>query len=127
MAFEIVANLDDLEPGETLFVEDLREPICLVRLDDDDVRAVHNTCTHQQQPLPGLGGGDARDAPHRGIKRTFIRFVKPPCDAGHMAAPPRFAGCLSLERRERAGRCTLRATAPRLSSPPAWLHRLSRA
>jgi 3-phenylpropionate/trans-cinnamate dioxygenase ferredoxin component len=51
MAFEIVANLDDLEPGETLFVEGLREPICLVRLDDDDVRAVHNTCTHQQQPL----------------------------------------------------------------------------
>ena len=51
MAFVIVANLDDLEPGETLFVEELREPICLVRLDDDDVRAVHNTCTHQQQPL----------------------------------------------------------------------------
>ena len=51
MAFVIVANLDDLEPGETLFVEGLREPICLVRLDDDDVRAVHNTCTHQQQPL----------------------------------------------------------------------------
>ena len=51
MAFVIVANLDDLEPGETLLVEGLREPICLVRLDDDDVRAVHNTCTHQQQPL----------------------------------------------------------------------------
>ncbi len=51
MAFEIVANLDDLEPGETLFVEGLKEPICLVRLDDEDVRAVHNTCTHQQQPL----------------------------------------------------------------------------
>src|SRR2546421_290951 len=51
MAFEIVANLDDLEPGETLFVEGLREPICLVMLDEDDVRAVHNTCTHQQQPL----------------------------------------------------------------------------
>jgi 3-phenylpropionate/trans-cinnamate dioxygenase ferredoxin subunit len=51
MAVEIVANLDDLEEGETLFVEGLREPICLVRLDGDDVRAVHNTCTHQQQPL----------------------------------------------------------------------------
>ena len=51
MAFEIVANLDDLEEGETLFVEGLKEPICLVRLDGDDVRAVHNTCTHQQQPL----------------------------------------------------------------------------
>ena len=53
MAFVIVANLDDLEPGETLFVEGLREPICLVRLDDEDVRAVHNTCTHQQQPDEG--------------------------------------------------------------------------
>jgi 3-phenylpropionate/trans-cinnamate dioxygenase ferredoxin component len=51
MAYEIVANLDDLEPGETLLVEGLREPICLVMLDEDDVRAVHNTCTHQQQPL----------------------------------------------------------------------------
>ena len=50
MAFEIVANLDDLEPGETLFVEGLREPICLVRLDEDDVRAVHNTCTISSSP-----------------------------------------------------------------------------
>ena len=25
-----------------------------------------------QQPLPGLGRGDARDAPHKGIKRAFI-------------------------------------------------------
>ena len=51
MAFVIVANLDDLDEGETLFVEGLKEPICLVRLDGEDVRAVHNTCTHQQQPL----------------------------------------------------------------------------
>lgn len=51
MAFVIVANLDDLEVGDTMLIEDFPEPICLVRLDDDDVRAVHNTCTHQQQPL----------------------------------------------------------------------------
>src|ERR1700735_1796840 len=51
MAFVIVANLDDLDEGDTLFVEGLKEPICLVRLDGEDVRAVHNTCTHQQQPL----------------------------------------------------------------------------
>jgi 3-phenylpropionate/trans-cinnamate dioxygenase ferredoxin component len=51
MTYEAVANLDDLDVGDTLFIEDLREPVCLVRLDDDDVRAVHNTCTHQQQPL----------------------------------------------------------------------------
>src|ERR1700742_2875452 len=51
MAFVIVANLDDLDEGETLFVDGLKEPICLVRLDGEDVRAVHNTWTHQQQPL----------------------------------------------------------------------------
>ena len=51
MAFVIVANLDDLEVGDTMLVDELREPICLIRLDDDDVRAIHNTCTHQQQPL----------------------------------------------------------------------------
>ena len=51
MTFVVVANLDDLEVGDTLLVEDLREPICLIRLDDEDVRAIHNTCTHQQQPL----------------------------------------------------------------------------
>src|SRR6201995_180576 len=51
MAFVIGANLDDLDEAEPLFVEGLKEPICLVRLDGEDVRAVHNTCTHQQQPL----------------------------------------------------------------------------
>jgi 3-phenylpropionate/trans-cinnamate dioxygenase ferredoxin subunit len=50
MAFEVVATLDEIEVGETLLVE-LAEPICLVRLGETDVRAVHDTCTHQQQPL----------------------------------------------------------------------------
>lgn len=58
MAFEVVANLDEIEVGETLLVE-LAEPICLVRVDDDDVRAVHDTCTHQQNPLhEGTVDGD---------------------------------------------------------------------
>jgi 3-phenylpropionate/trans-cinnamate dioxygenase ferredoxin subunit len=51
MTFVVVANLDDLEVGDTMLVDELREPICLIRLDDEDVRAIHNTCTHQQQPL----------------------------------------------------------------------------
>src|SRR5262249_20061245 len=51
MASVVVANLDDLEVGDTMLVDELREPIGLIRLDDDDVRAIHNTCTHQQQPL----------------------------------------------------------------------------
>lgn len=50
MGFEVAANLEELEVGEALLV-DLAEPVCLVRVDDDDVRAIHDTCTHQQQPL----------------------------------------------------------------------------
>ncbi len=50
MAFQDAANLEDVEVGETLLVE-LSEPVCLIRLAQDDVRAIHNTCTHQQQPL----------------------------------------------------------------------------
>lgn len=51
MAYVLVADLDELEIGDTMLVEDLPEPICLIRLDDDDIRAIHNTCTHQQFPL----------------------------------------------------------------------------
>src|SRR4051794_39204841 len=50
MAFEEAANLDEIEIGGTLLVE-LAEPVCLVRLGERDVRAVHDTCTHQEQPL----------------------------------------------------------------------------
>jgi 3-phenylpropionate/trans-cinnamate dioxygenase ferredoxin subunit len=50
MSFEEVANLDEVEIGETLLVE-LAEPVCLVRLGEQDVRAIHDTCSHQQQPL----------------------------------------------------------------------------
>lgn len=50
MSYEDAANLDELEVGGTLLV-DLAVPVCLVRLGERDVRAVHDTCTHQQQPL----------------------------------------------------------------------------
>lgn len=50
MTYEDAANLDELEVGGTLLVE-LSVPVCLVRLGESDVRAVHDTCTHQQQPL----------------------------------------------------------------------------
>jgi 3-phenylpropionate/trans-cinnamate dioxygenase ferredoxin subunit len=64
VAFEVVANLSEIEVGETLLVE-LAEPVCLVRVGEDDVRAVHDTCTHQQQPLhegmvDGLSGRAAK-------------------------------------------------------------------
>lgn len=50
MGFEPAADLDEVEVGGTLLVE-LSEPVCLVRLNEQDVRAIHNICTHQQQPL----------------------------------------------------------------------------
>ena len=58
MAFEEAANLDEIEVGEALLAE-LAEPVCLVRVGEEDVRAVHDTCTHQQQPLhEGTVDGD---------------------------------------------------------------------
>lgn len=50
MAYERVVNLDDLVPGEARRVE-LAEPVCLVRLTDDSVAAVHDTCSHQRASL----------------------------------------------------------------------------
>jgi len=50
VAYEDIANLDQIEVGETLLVQ-LSVPVCLVRLGEQDVRAVHDTCTHQQQSL----------------------------------------------------------------------------
>jgi 3-phenylpropionate/trans-cinnamate dioxygenase ferredoxin subunit len=58
MSFEEAANLDQIEIGGTLLVE-LAEPVCLVRLGERDVRAVHDTCSHRQQPLhEGMVDGD---------------------------------------------------------------------
>ncbi len=58
MALEEAATLEEIEVGGTLRVE-LSEPVCLVRLSEDDVRAVHDTCSHQGQPLSeGTVDGD---------------------------------------------------------------------
>ena len=51
MAWEAVADTDQLEEGDMMVVNLGGEPICVVRLSDDEAVAVHNTCTHQQQPL----------------------------------------------------------------------------
>lgn len=51
MAWEAVADLDQLEEGDMMVVDLVGEPVCIVRLYEDEVCAVHNTCTHQQQPL----------------------------------------------------------------------------
>ncbi len=51
MAFERVASLADLAIGAAARVEAGGEPVCLVRLDGDTVKAVHDTCSHQQYDL----------------------------------------------------------------------------
>ena len=50
MAWEAVADVDQLEEGDTMLVH-MGEPICVVRLYENEAVAVHNTCSHQQQPL----------------------------------------------------------------------------
>ncbi len=50
MAFQRVADVDKVEPGGALFA-DLAEPVCVARLPDGTVKAVHDTCSHQQYPL----------------------------------------------------------------------------
>ena len=51
MAWEAVADTDQLEEGDMMVVQLGGEPICVVRLSEDEAVACHNTCTHQQQPL----------------------------------------------------------------------------
>ncbi len=54
MTFVVVANLDDLDRSVTpcsLTISASRSLPFDPALDDDNVRAIHNTCTHQQQPL----------------------------------------------------------------------------
>ena len=65
MSWVKVADLDDIKVGGTLLVE-LDEPVCLVRTDDGTVKAVHDTCSHQQYSLceGWVGGNDIECALH---------------------------------------------------------------
>ena len=51
MVLQRVLELDDLPVGHARAVEVGGEPICLVRVDDTTVKAVHDTCSHQQYSL----------------------------------------------------------------------------
>jgi 3-phenylpropionate/trans-cinnamate dioxygenase ferredoxin component len=60
VAFERVAALSDLAVGTAAQVHAGGEPICLVRTGATTVRAVHDTCSHQDWPLhEGWVDGDA--------------------------------------------------------------------
>jgi 3-phenylpropionate/trans-cinnamate dioxygenase ferredoxin subunit len=51
MALERVFDLDDIPVGSAKVVTLGGEPICVVRLDEHTVKAVHDTCSHQQYSL----------------------------------------------------------------------------
>ncbi len=51
MAWEAVADVDQLEEGEPLRVELNGTPVCVVLLSGTEACAVHDTCTHQGQSL----------------------------------------------------------------------------
>ena len=51
MALQRTLDLGDLPPGTAKVAEVGGEPICLVRLDEHTVKAVHDTCSHQQFSL----------------------------------------------------------------------------
>lgn len=50
MTWQKVADMADLEV-DTPAVAELEEPVCVVRVDDDTVYAVHDVCSHQYYEL----------------------------------------------------------------------------
>ena len=67
MAYTEVARLADVPVGSAVKVEVGGEPVAVVRLADDVVRAVHNVCSHQQYDLAPEGivaGNDIECALH---------------------------------------------------------------
>ena len=51
MTYKRVLELDDLAVGAAAGVEVDGEPVCLVRLDDHTVKAIHNVCSHEEYEL----------------------------------------------------------------------------
>jgi 3-phenylpropionate/trans-cinnamate dioxygenase ferredoxin subunit len=51
MAYQQVAKLDEIAVGTAYRIELGGEPLCLVRTDESTVKAVHDTCSHQQFSL----------------------------------------------------------------------------
>ena len=51
MPFKRVLDLDDLAVGTAAGVDVDGEPVCLVRVDADTVKAIHNVCSHEEYEL----------------------------------------------------------------------------
>jgi 3-phenylpropionate/trans-cinnamate dioxygenase ferredoxin subunit len=51
MAFTRVGDVETVKVGHAIAAEVEGVPVCVVRLDTDLVKAVHNTCSHEEYPL----------------------------------------------------------------------------
>jgi 3-phenylpropionate/trans-cinnamate dioxygenase ferredoxin subunit len=61
MAFEPVIGLDEVPVGGCRAVLTGGEPVAIVRPDEETVKAVHNTCSHEQYELAPEGELEAND------------------------------------------------------------------
>lgn len=67
MSLEQVGNLDEIEPGTARVVEVAGQSIALCRVEDGDLYAIENRCTHDDGPLgEGELDGDRIECPRHG-------------------------------------------------------------
>ncbi len=67
MSLEQVGNLDEIEPGTARVVEVGGQSIALCRVEDGDLYAIENRCTHDDGPLgEGELDGDRIECPRHG-------------------------------------------------------------
>ena len=67
MSVEPVGSLDDINPGTARVVEVGGQSIALCRVEDGDLYAIENRCTHDDGPLgEGELDGDRIECPRHG-------------------------------------------------------------
>lgn len=67
MSVEQVGNLDEIEPGTARVVEVQGQSIALCRVEDGELHAIENRCTHDDGPLgEGELDGDRIECPRHG-------------------------------------------------------------
>ena len=67
MSVERVGSLDEIEPGTARVVEAGGQSIALCRVEDGDLYAIENRCTHDDGPLgEGELDGDRIECPRHG-------------------------------------------------------------
>ena len=67
MSHERVGRLDEIEPGTARVVTAAGQSVALCRLEDGDLYAIENRCTHDDGPLgEGELDGDRIECPRHG-------------------------------------------------------------